>query len=189
MDHLFDPGVEGALRAALDAHDAQTRKGSAIPYISHPMHVAMMLSRLGCDAAMVQAGLLHDVVEDCEDWTAERVSQEFGEDVAELVDALTETTGDSWEVRKQAAVDRVATMSPRAATLKACDKLHNLSTLAIALEESPDPEAVWSHFSRGPQSTIEKSQGLVDALRERVVPELALELTQALRRLEELAIQ
>ncbi len=187
MEHLFHQGVESALRAALEAHDAQTRKGSAIPYISHPMHVAMMLSRMGCDAAMVQAGLLHDVVEDCEDWTTERVRQEFGADVAELVDALTETTGDSWEDRKQAAVDRVATMSTRAATLKACDKLHNLSTLAIALEESQDSESVWRHFSRGPESTIEKSQRLVKALGAKIEPKLAQELARALARLQELA--
>ncbi|MBL4769714.1 MAG: bifunctional (p)ppGpp synthetase/guanosine-3',5'-bis(diphosphate) 3'-pyrophosphohydrolase [Planctomycetes bacterium] len=187
MGLLFDLGVEKALRAALEAHDDQTRKGSSIPYISHPMHVAMMLSRMGCDAGMVQAGLLHDVVEDCDDWTTERVRAEFGSDVAELVEELTEESGDSWEARKQAAVDKVATMTDRAATLKACDKLHNLSTLAIALEESSDPETVWSHFSRGPESTIEKSLGLVDALSHRIDPALSDELSMALARLKRLA--
>ncbi len=189
MEGLFDPGVEAALGAALQAHDDQTRKGSVVPYISHPMHVAMMLSRLGCDVAMVQAGLLHDVVEDCEDWTIERVREDFGEDVASLVGELTEITGDSWEIRKQAAVDKVATMSSRAATLKACDKLHNLSTLALALEQSEDPEMVWKYFSRGPESTIEKSSGLVKALSLRIDPALASELLGALERLRRLAIR
>jgi (p)ppGpp synthase/HD superfamily hydrolase len=186
MGGLFDRGVENALRAALNAHDAQTRKGGAIPYVSHPMHVAMMLSRMGCDQAMVQAGLLHDVVEDCDDWTTERVEAEFGQDVAQLVEDLTESSG-SWEDRKQAAVDKVETMSARAATLKACDKLHNLSTLIIALEESSDSELVWKHFSRGPESTIEKSQGLVQALGQKVDPVLAQELLQAMQRLQQLA--
>ncbi len=189
MDGVFSPGVEAALEAALHAHEDQTRKGSVVPYISHPMHVAMMLSRLGCDAAMVQAGLLHDVVEDCEDWTTERVCAEFGEDVAGLVAELTEVTGDSWEVRKQAAVDKAVTMSSRAATLKACDKLHNLATLAIALETAEDPEGVWKHFSRGPESTLEKSSGLVQALSARIAPELAKELMEALDRLRYLALR
>ncbi len=187
MKGLFDAGVEAALEAALNAHHNQTRKGSVVPYISHPMHVAMMLSRLGCDAAMVQAGLLHDVVEDCEDWTTERVRSEFGEDVAGLVDELTECSGDSWEARKQAAVDKAPSMSSRAATLKACDKLHNLSTLALALEGSDDSKSVWKHFSRGPESTIEKSTGLVEALSLRIDPGLSSELHRALERLRQLA--
>ncbi|MCA9000294.1 MAG: bifunctional (p)ppGpp synthetase/guanosine-3',5'-bis(diphosphate) 3'-pyrophosphohydrolase [Planctomycetes bacterium] len=181
---LFDAGVERALRASLDAHETQFRKGSAIPYVSHPVHVAMMLTRMGCDAGMVQAGLLHDVIEDCEGWTGERVRQEFGEDVAGLVEELTEAPGASWEERKQAAVDHAATMSPRAATIKACDKLHNLSTLVIALEESADSASVWKHFSRGPESTIEMSSGLIQALAKRVDPDLAEELLRVLGRLQ-----
>ena len=74
MVGLFSAGVEAALRASLLAHEGQTRKGDATPYITHPFHVALLLARSGADDVTIQAGLLHDVVEDCEGWTPERVA-------------------------------------------------------------------------------------------------------------------
>ena len=173
---FFDSGIEQAIRAALHAHGGQTRKGSGVPYVSHPIHVAMSLLRLGQPSEVVQAGLLHDVVEDCDDWTVERVEMEFSARVALWVGELTETKGNSWEQRKQQAVDKAATMSPEAATIKAADKLHNLSSLILALDKAEKPESVWEHFSRGPEESLSMSERLVEALSPRVPTELALEL-------------
>ncbi len=49
MVGLFSSGVEAAIRAALLAHEGQTRKGDPIPYVSHPYHVALLLARSGAD--------------------------------------------------------------------------------------------------------------------------------------------
>ncbi|HPF15183.1 MAG: bifunctional (p)ppGpp synthetase/guanosine-3',5'-bis(diphosphate) 3'-pyrophosphohydrolase [Planctomycetes bacterium] len=183
MNPFFDPAIERAVQAALEAHGGQTRKGSSQPYVSHPIHVAFSLIRLGCRSEVVQAGLLHDVVEDCASWTLERVANEFSPQVAAWVGELTETKGLPWEARKQAAIDKVAHMSPEAATIKAADKLHNLSTLAHALEDAQQPAAVWDHFSRGPLETLEMSERLVEVLAVRVPAPLAAELRDALGRL------
>ena len=74
---MYSEGIEKALRAALKAHDGQKRKCSdLVPYISHPVHVSLILARWGLEEAAIQAGILHDVVEDCDDWTAELVRED-----------------------------------------------------------------------------------------------------------------
>lgn len=189
MVGLFSTGVELALRASHDAHEGQTRKGEPIAYITHPYHVALLLARAGADDVTIQAALLHDVVEDCEDWTEQRVADEFGIQVAAVVAELTEPKGESWEVRKQGALDRVATMSVRAVVVKAADKLHNMRSLAAKLDDADDSEEVWRPFSRGPAETIGNARRLVAALRERLdavdgFDALSIDLQRALEAFE-----
>ena len=184
--HLFDPGIEKAIQISLLAHGDQTRKGSDIPYASHPIHVAIKLIRLGCPSEVVQAGLLHDVVEDCDGWTLQRIGDMFSERVVGWVAELTDQEGADWESRKQTAVDKVPTMSIEAATIKGADKLHNLSSLVRQLEQATDREAVWVHFSRGPEQTIDMAERLVEALHGRIPVQLSAELKATLERLREL---
>ena len=168
----------------MEAHAGQTRKGSEIPYITHPVHVAMILARHGAPDVVLQAALLHDVVEDCDAWTVERLEAEFGADVAAIVSELTEEKGLAWEERKQAAVDHVPHMSEGAALVKAADKLHNLSTLLGDLEEARHPDEVWRHFSRDARQTIDLAGRLATALGERLPGSLTDALGEALARLE-----
>ena len=177
---MFSSDVERALRVALHAHAGQTRKGCDVPYVSHPLHVAMILARHGAADPVLQAALLHDVVEDCAEWTIERLHLEFGTNVASIVQELTEDKSLQWEQRKQAAVDHVPHMSEGALLVKAADKLHNLSTLLADLVASPDPVEVWRNFTRGPEQTLDLAARLVDALRPRVPEALALALLEAL---------
>lgn len=153
---------------ALAAHEGQRRKGEPTPYVSHPFHVALMLGRVGADEVTIQAALLHDVVEDCDGWTDERVRAEFGEDVADVVAQVTEPKGESWEVRKKWALDGVASLSDRALLVKASDKLHNLRSLVAKLDGASDPAEVWKPFSRGPEVTIRHAGKIVAALRDRL---------------------
>jgi (p)ppGpp synthase/HD superfamily hydrolase len=168
MVGLFSSGVEAAIRASLLAHEGQTRKGDPIPYVSHPYHVALLLARSGADDETIQAGLLHDVVEDCEEWTSARVEEEFGLEVAAVVAEVTERKGESWETRKGEALAAVETMSLRALVVKAADKLHNMRSLGARLDAASSPEEAWSHFSRGPAQTIAHARELVAALRRRL---------------------
>jgi (p)ppGpp synthase/HD superfamily hydrolase len=161
---MFDPDIERALRAAVLAHAGQTRKGSELPYFTHPAHVALILARVGASKSAIQAGLLHDVVEDCEEWTGERVALEFGAEVAAIVAELTEDKTKSWEERKLAAASKAQTMSSEGALVKAADQLHNLCTLREALEEAADPTAVWAGFKGGREETIRMARLLVEAL-------------------------
>jgi (p)ppGpp synthase/HD superfamily hydrolase len=185
---MFSPDVERALRAAIAGHEGQMRKGlEPTPYVTHPIHVALLLARLGFDDAIVQAGLLHDVVEDCDGWTIERVRAEFGERVSSIVAELTEDKSKSWEERKRSGIDRVASMSEGALTVKAADKLHNLESLVRDLEAAQDRERVWKKFKGGRERTLAMSSELVEALAPRVDARLADALRAANANLERLA--
>lgn len=164
---FFSANVERALRVAFEAHEGQTRKGDPVPYVTHPVHVALILARAGADEITLQAGLLHDVVEDCPGWTSERIEELFGPDVASTVAAVTETKGGTWEERKQAALDHVPHMDARAVALKAADKTHNMRSLTAKLAAAP-PEVAWKPFSRGPEATIDYAERLVAAIRRRL---------------------
>ncbi len=182
---MFSPNIERALRAAHAAHLLQTRKGDgSVPYILHPVHVALILAREDADECSIVAGILHDVVEDCEDWTLERVAEEFGEDVRRVVAEVTEDKSQDWLTRKQTAVDHVPTMSSQAALVKAADKLHNLSTLRWDLKQASDHEQVWRHFNGSPSATLAMSRALVEALARRLDEGLGKALVGALEALE-----
>jgi (p)ppGpp synthase/HD superfamily hydrolase len=163
------------------AHDGQFRKGGdeAVPYFTHPAHVGIMLARWGLEEHLIVAGILHDAVEDCDDWTIERVEVEFGHHVAQIVGQLTEDKSKTWAERKQWAVDHVPHMSPEAATVKAADKIHNLQSLLADLRDVDDHESVWSRFKGGREGTLRMDGALVEALCGRAAPDLGRALRAA----------
>ncbi len=185
---MYSQVIERALHVAIAAHEGQSRKGdSSSPYVTHPMHVALMLARFGLDDDVVAAGLLHDVVEDCPGWSVERVQAEFGTHVSGIVAQLTEEKSRSWPERKAQGIAKVPHMSPEAASVKACDKLHNLHSLVNQLRASPDPEIVWAKFNGGRERTLEMSRDLVEALALRVDAKIAKALRAALQSLYEIS--
>ncbi len=181
-DNVYDADIERALRASEVAHRGQTRKGTEIPYVVHPIHVAIELARLDVDPILIQAALLHDVVEDCKNagWDGDRVGREFGPVVAGIVAELTEDKGLTWEERKLAGIAHVAHMSDDARTVKAADKLHNLRSLATDLAAASDKSAVWVRFTGGKEKTLELSGALVEALAAHVDPRLGRALRAAM---------
>ncbi|HUX76954.1 MAG TPA: bifunctional (p)ppGpp synthetase/guanosine-3',5'-bis(diphosphate) 3'-pyrophosphohydrolase [Anaerolineae bacterium] len=136
--------VERAYAVAERAHTDQTRKTGG-PYIQHPLAVAFLLADLGMDPDTIAAGLLHDVVEDT-DVDLEILAQEFGPDVASLVDGVTKL-----EQIEQEQIDRFNKMGERlrdeqeseslrkmfiamaedirVVIIKLADRLHNMRTL------------------------------------------------------------
>ena len=182
---MFAAGVEAALRAAVAAHQGQTRKGpSGAPYIIHPVHVALLVARWGYGELEIQVALLHDVVEDCDDWTVERLTQVFGTRVATIVDELSEDKDRSWEERKEAGIRAVPQLSAEACVVKAADKLHNLQSLLAELREHEDADDVWRRFKGGREGTLEKDGRLIAALSQRIRAEVAAELHAAYAELE-----
>ncbi|MGD2075045.1 MAG: GTP diphosphokinase [Gammaproteobacteria bacterium] len=140
------------IRAALDcariAHRTQTR-ASGDPYLLHCLAVAEIVHHLKLDHEAVAAALLHDVVEDT-DVTLERVREEFGEQVAHLVDGVTKM-GRIGAMREPATSDgRLAEPSHsesvrklllamaedvRVVLIKLADRLHNMRTLRFLDEQ------------------------------------------------------
>ncbi len=135
--------IRKAYRIASDAHKGQARK-SGEPYIIHPLCVAIILADLELDKETIVAGLLHDVVEDTI-MTDEEIKEEFGQDVALLVDGVTKLEKlsfhgeqgnqdkDAEKLERQAENLRKMFLAMardiRVILIKLADRLHNMRTL------------------------------------------------------------
>ena len=121
-------------------HVHDRRKGAAEePYINHLLEVASLVAEAtdGQDPHLVIAALLHDAIED-QEVPREMIADSFGEDVAALVQEVTDDKSLDKAVRKRKQVETASKKSPRAKTLKLADKISNLR----AITASPPPD--WS---------------------------------------------
>lgn len=135
------PSTKKALELSSKAHAGQFRK-SGEPYIVHPILVAAITAAFSNDETMVQAALLHDVVEDTH-YEIEELERLFGEDVAHLVEGLTKIVQIRDEKLVSSASDErlinsalsfrkmlIASIKDiRVLVIKLCDRLHNMLTL------------------------------------------------------------
>lgn len=147
---IFTGRIERAIALALRAHEAQVRKGDGqLPYVVHPVTVALILSRYTGDEDTIIAGLLHDTLEDTL-VTAEEIALAFGEKVRDMVLDVTEPDlpNLSWETRKARYLRRLQT-APRPSLLVAgADKVANLISMIAAHATTGD--ALWERFHAPP---------------------------------------
>ena len=115
------------------AHEGQTRL-TGEPYIYHPLAVARVLAGMHMDAQTIAAAVLHDVIEDTET-AKEQIIQEFGKDVAELVDGVSKLTNLEFGSKQEAQAENFRKMmlafakDVRVIIIKLADRLHNMRTL------------------------------------------------------------
>jgi GTP pyrophosphokinase len=127
-------GLEAAYQLAAEAHEGQLRL-SGEPFIEHPLAVALILADLRLDTTTLEAGLLHDTVEDT-DVSLDRLRGEFGGDVARIVDGLTKLDKLQFQTRELAQAENVRKMivamagDIRVLLIKLADRLHNMRTVA-----------------------------------------------------------
>jgi (p)ppGpp synthase/HD superfamily hydrolase len=165
--HAFSARYDAALALAARAHRDQLRKGTDLPYFAHPVHVSILLIRHGFSEDLAIAGLLHDVVEDT-DTPLALIAAEFGDDVAGMVAAVSETKSADgvdlpWEQRKAEKLAHLQSAGPDVAALKAADAIHNLRSI-IADQQRIGP-AIWERFKRGPGPTLGYYQAILDPVR------------------------
>src|SRR5215470_13720452 len=114
-------------------HRGQVRR-SGEPYLVHPLNVASILADLKADDVSIVVGLLHDVLEDTLT-TKDAIAQQFGAEVADLVDGLTKISRFSYVSREEAQAETFRKMvlamvsDLRVVLVKLADRLHNMRTL------------------------------------------------------------
>ena len=128
--------VRGALSVARRAHGGQFRQTGCdeIPFIEHPLAVAELLTEQNYPDEVIVAGLLHDVAEHAE-VEPDALRGRFGDEVAELVAALTEDPSiPEYEERKEEHRERIAAAGQEAQAIFAADKIANVAILRDSYE-------------------------------------------------------
>ncbi len=125
--------VKRAFERCVTAHEGQKRLSNEDYYI-HPLNVAKIIISLGLDSQSISAALLHDVVEDT-DATVEDIKQEFGAEVALLVDGVTRIGKLNFSTKEQEQAESLRKMliamgqDIRVIIIKLADRLHNMRTI------------------------------------------------------------
>jgi len=170
--------INHALAFAAKHHDRQVRKGTKLPYLTHPANVAIILSRYGRDNDTVVAGILHDVIEDCvrDGYTSEmfeqRIGDKFGAKVLETVLAVTYRRHDddgvelSGDERRADYLERLAGANDEARWVCAADKIHNASSIISDLRRTVDPDTIWARFGGGKAATARWYRQVYERLEE-----------------------
>lgn len=133
--------LRAAFEMAVEAHKEMRRK-SGEPYILHPLAVARItVEEIGLGVTSSICALLHDVVEDTE-ITLEDITQEFGSNVAQIIDGLTKIgnvvdfkNGVSMQAENFRKILLTLAQDPRVILIKLADRLHNMRTLSSMARE------------------------------------------------------
>ena len=161
--------IQRAIKFAAKTHQVyqnQKRKGKAIPYITHPLTVGLILSLAGAEEDVIVAGILHDTIED----SAENkkvnpvmIEERFGENVCKLVVSVTEMDqGLSWAERKAIALEHVQHFSQDSVLVKSADVLSNGTELID--DYARYREEVFERFNASRSDVLNNSKKLIKAL-------------------------
>ena len=142
------PTVPGNARRA---HDGAFRKGTRIPYITHPIEASLVAMDLTDDIEVVEAALLHDVVEDT-GRTIEDIRDMYGEAVAEYVLMASENKrpelppDSTWKIRKSEYLNHLKIATLNSKILAVADKLSNIRSMARDFKSCGN--SMWQKFNQ-----------------------------------------
>ncbi|MGK8360725.1 HD domain-containing protein [Corynebacterium amycolatum] len=142
------------IATASRAHDGHYRKGSGVPYISHPMAVMLIAASVTNDEDVLLAALFHDILEDVpENYSRAEMEDEFGPRVVEIVEGVTKDSSlPSWQERADAYLEQLSRGSEESLIVAAADKFHNLSQTLEDLDR--DGHALWQRFRSTPSQQL-----------------------------------
>lgn len=176
----FSPLLISVVELAAQWHDGQLRKHPTmrIPYIVHPMTVALLLQREQCDDEVVCAGLLHDVIEDC-GVTSDELARKTTPRIAELVRWVTEPpkASHTWMERKTAYRARLADAPVEALAIACADHVANLHSALEAAKVNPN---VWKLFHANHDERMQHERAVLHLIGSRLESPLVAEYARLL---------
>src|SRR3981081_1427500 len=181
------PRLQRAFSYAAEKHAGQTRKQTAVPYLSHLMAVASLVLEAGGDEDMAMAALLHDVVEDCGGMPRLReVRKQFGSRGGKIVEGCTDSFVEpkpEWLERKKNYLREVKHADVETRLVSATDKLHNVRT--ILTDYRQQGESIWTRFSGERDGSLWYDRALSDEYQQRSPNRITRELEIAVAELEQ----
>lgn len=151
-----------AVNFAVSKHSSQKRKGTSWPYVVHLYEVAQLLQESNCDNKTVIAGILHDTVEDTET-TLNEIEENFGKEIRDIVDVLSENKLLPYLERKQLQAKRVGVASYKTKMVKCADCLSNIKSIYFDLKRN---ERVWEKFNSTKENIKEHYHATIEAISE-----------------------
>ena len=182
------PRFERALLFATRKHASQTRKGGAVPYISHLLGVAGLVLEAGGDEDLAIAALLHDVAEDCGGVPMlNQVRRRFGRRVAHIVEGCSDAftiPKPSWRERKEPYIRHLRTADADTRLVSVADKLHNARSIVADYRELR--EQIWERFQGKREGTLWYYRALLDEFKRKKPNRLINEFERVVLELEAL---
>jgi (p)ppGpp synthase/HD superfamily hydrolase len=186
---LLTDRFQAALNMSFELHQNQIRKGAQVPYYSHLMSVSALVLENGGTENQAIAALLHDAVEDQGGLPVlERIREEFGEEVANIVDGCTDAythPKPDWKERKSNYLARLKTAPDSVLLVSLSDKVHNSRSILRDLQKEGDK--IWDWFKGKKNGTLWYYQSLANIFDESPYPFLKQELRQLVEELITLA--
>lgn len=174
---MISKKVNLALKVASKAHRDQMRKGTDIPYISHPVAVAMIISKYTTDEDVIVAGILHDILEDVQPsfYSETDMRVDFGDKMTEIVKDVSEdkVAGEPekpWIERKKgylAHLNNLANVEP--IIVSTADKIHNLTDMLDEYERVGDE--LWEKFNAPKDDELWFYKTFLEIIQKKAIPE------------------
>jgi (p)ppGpp synthase/HD superfamily hydrolase len=184
------PRLGQALTLAIEAHEGQMRKGTNIPYISHPVAVASIALEHGADEDQAIAALLHDAIEDGGTNYENRIRVQFGDRVVGIVNGCTDGVPDDsgqkapWQDRKLKYIKHLSEASDDVLLVSGSDKLHNARSIVEDLISSG--QSVFDRFTATKAQTLWYYESLSKIFEEKGTP-ISRALKDAVNRMKTLS--
>lgn len=156
----FKEKYEKAIIFAKQKHSKQKRKVVSWPYIVHPYEVSQLLIENNASQPAIIAGVLHDTVEDT-NTTIEEITENFGYEIAYLVDMVSEDKSLGYDERKQKQVERIQGAGKDVKMIKCADLCSNLRSLLLA---SKVDKNVWNYFSSSKENIANNCKDMIEAI-------------------------
>lgn len=189
MSNFLTDRFEEALIYAARLHAEQKRKRSSVPYFAHLLGVTSLVLEDGGEEDEAIAALLHDAVEDQGGVeTLMDIRLKFGSEVADIVDALTDSyiyPKPPWRERKEAFIASIRTASPAVIRVSLADKVYNAR--ATLWDIRREGESGWDRFNGGKEGTLWYYRQLVREFALHGPRNLLSELTRIVEELERIS--